>query len=172
MTDHMNQSTEKGSFEDLKRTASAAGGSLASAAANTADAAKSKASDAIDAGKSTLKSASETAKNAFSSVASDAKRTLGETIEEQKSAGANAVAGLARSARESADGFESTSPQLANAVRTAADSVESHGERAGRFDGRLRETATRRVPRLWRDRGPGVGAFVDAVVARLTDRAP
>ena len=57
--------------------------------------------------------------------ARDASKVFRDTIEEQKTAGAGAIADLAKSARESADGFQAQAPQIANAVRSVAGSVES-----------------------------------------------
>ncbi len=108
------KNTAAGAYEAGKTT-------LASAAA----AAKNTASDAYETGKSSLSNAADSAVSAISSVAGDTGRAFADTIEEHKTAGAQAVAGLARSARETADGFQESSPQLANAVRTVADRVES-----------------------------------------------
>ena len=51
--------------------------------------------------------------------------SLREGVETQKNAGADAVASLARSARDAARGMDDTSPQVANLVRASADAVES-----------------------------------------------
>lgn len=50
--------------------------------------------------------------------------SLRDGVEAQKNAGADAVASLARSARDAASGIEDTSPQVARLVRTSADAVE------------------------------------------------
>ena len=86
---------------------------------------REKASHAIEVGKETAASVADSVTTHVADFARDASKTLRETIEEQKSAGAGAIADLAKSARESADGFEQQSPQIASAVRTVAGKVES-----------------------------------------------
>jgi uncharacterized protein YbjQ (UPF0145 family) len=57
-------------------------------------------------------------------VASDASSAFKDAVETNKTAGADAVVNLARSAKDAADGIEGTSPQIAKIVRNTADSVE------------------------------------------------
>ncbi|WP_245279193.1 hypothetical protein [Mesorhizobium loti] len=84
------------------------------------------------------KSAAETAshlKNAAASVSSDAKDYAGsvasnaagafkDAVESNKTAGADAIANIAHSVKDAADGIESQSPQVASMVRSAAEGVE------------------------------------------------
>jgi hypothetical protein len=90
------------SFEKLKNTAASAATDLKRTAATAADDAKSYASD----------------------VASDAASAFKDAVESNKTAGADAIANLARSAKGAADSIEKQSPQIASAVRSAAESVE------------------------------------------------
>lgn len=72
--------------------------------------------------------ASDTISDAADSVsrmAAGFTETLRDGVETQKNAGADAVSGLAQSAREAARGLDSTSPQAARLVRSSADAVES-----------------------------------------------
>jgi methyl-accepting chemotaxis protein len=83
-------------------------------------------------------SAAETAshlKNAAASVSSDAKDYAGsvasnaagafkDAVESNKTAGADAIANIAHSVKDAADGIEKQSPQVASMVRNAAEGVE------------------------------------------------
>ena len=117
-------------------SATATAGEIASRAKETAtDAAKGassfasdmkdRASHAVEAGKETASNVADSVTTHVADFARDASKVFRDTIEEQKTAGAGAIADLAKSARESADGFQSQAPQIANAVRTVAGSVES-----------------------------------------------
>jgi hypothetical protein len=64
------------------------------------------------------------AKEAVSSVASDVGSGFQKSIEEHKNTGAEAIANVARSAREAAKGYEDQAPQIAGAVGSAATAVE------------------------------------------------
>lgn len=105
-------------------------------ATSTYETVKEKASEAYDAAKSTAADALETAqiagsvayaqgKEAAQSIAGSAGEAITSTIEEQKSAGAAAVAKAAQSAREAAEGLEKDAPQIAGIIKTAATSVEN-----------------------------------------------
>lgn len=67
----------------------------------------------------------------MSNIAASATDTMNSAVdglargaEVQKNAGADALAGIARSVRGSADSLEAQSPQVARAVRMSADTVE------------------------------------------------
>ena len=66
----------------------------------------------------------EQAKDSVVGIAGDMLSSVKSSVETHKSAGADAVAGIARSAQGLADQLESQSPQVAGLVRTAASSVE------------------------------------------------
>ncbi len=67
---------------------------------------------------------SDNANPSASAFASNVVDTLIDSAETQKNAGADAVASLARSVRDSADNLEERSPEIARLVRTSADAVE------------------------------------------------
>ena len=86
--------------------------------------------------------------------------------EAQKRAGADAIAGFARSVRSSADGLEEQSPQVARVVRASADTVE-------RFSDDLRSKSVDdllAVATAFARRRPyaflGLGVFAGIVLAR------
>jgi ElaB/YqjD/DUF883 family membrane-anchored ribosome-binding protein len=64
------------------------------------------------------------AKAAVSQLAGDVADTLREGAEIQKNAGAEAVATLARSARDAAKDLQAGSPEVARLVRVSADAIE------------------------------------------------
>jgi hypothetical protein len=74
--------------------------------------------------KSAAASVSTDAKNYAGSVASDAAGAFKEAVETNKTAGADAIANIAHSVKEAADGIEKQSPQVAGMVRSAAEGVE------------------------------------------------
>lgn len=74
--------------------------------------------------KNAAASVSSDAKDYAGSVASDAAGAFKDAIESNKTAGANAIANIAHSVKDAADGIEKQSPQVANMVRSAAEGVE------------------------------------------------
>ena len=74
--------------------------------------------------KSAAASVSNDAKDYAGSVASDAAGAFKEAVETNKTAGADAIANIAHSVKEAADGIEKQSPQVASMVRSAAEGVE------------------------------------------------
>ena len=109
----------------IKRDAANTAHDIGAAASSAASDVKNKASQAYESGKEAVSNMSDSMMSTMSGVASDASRVFKDTIEEQKNAGAGAISDLAKSARESADGFEEQSPQIANAVRTVAGKIEA-----------------------------------------------
>ena len=85
---------------------------------------KSNTAAAVSDLKNTAASAAGDAKHYASSVASDAAGAFKDAVESNKTAGADAIASLARSAKGAADSIEKQSPQFASAVRSAAEGVE------------------------------------------------
>jgi len=69
-------------------------------------------------------SVSTDAKAYAGSVASDAAGAFKEAVESNKTAGADAIANIAHSVKDAADGIEKQSPQVAGLVRSAAEGVE------------------------------------------------
>jgi ElaB/YqjD/DUF883 family membrane-anchored ribosome-binding protein len=88
------------------------------------DEVKGQASTALDKAKDSASSMAGQMKTSMSGMATDASKAFKDAVEDQKTAGAGAIADLAKSARESADGFEAQSPQLAQAVKTMAGKIE------------------------------------------------
>lgn len=109
---------------DLTHKVSKAVQDAPAAASSMAGDLKRKAMDSLEAGSHMVADATESVKTSLSDMASSASRGLKESIEEQKTAGAGAIADLAKSARETADGFSSQAPQIADAVKTVATKIE------------------------------------------------
>lgn len=101
-------------------TASSIAANASNLATSIADKAKTSLSDFGD----SAASATRQARDVAGHMASDAVHGFKDAVETHKASGADAIASVARSAREAADGFEKQSPQVARMVRTAADSVE------------------------------------------------
>lgn len=104
----------------------------------------------------------ETLKNQAGEYASGMVRLARETMEERKSAGADAVSGVARAVSSAADELERESPLIARYVREAASSVEN-------LSGSLRERSMQDMVRGTSDfvrRQPGT-VFAGAVLAGL-----
>ena len=74
--------------------------------------------------KTAAASVSTDAKNYAGSVVSDAAGAFKEAVESNKTAGADAIANIAHSVKEAADGIEAQAPQVAGVVRSAAEGVE------------------------------------------------
>ena len=89
------------------------------------DAAKSKAADALETAQIAGSVAYAQGKETAQTLAGSAGEAITSTIEEQKSAGAAAVAKAAQSAREAAESLEKDAPQIAGIIKSAATSVES-----------------------------------------------
>lgn len=113
-----------------------AGDTAASKLSGAYETAKEKASEVMDAAKSSTSDAMEAVQNVgtvayaqgkdtLKNIAGSAGEAVTSTIEEQKTAGAEALAKAARSVRESAEGFEKDAPQVAGLIKSAATSVES-----------------------------------------------
>jgi len=85
---------------------------------------KETASTAMEDVKNLASAATDEGTSYAGAVASDASSAFKEAVESNKAAGADAIVNLARSAKDAADGMESTSPTIAKVVRNAADGVE------------------------------------------------
>lgn len=135
-------------MSDTRSSLGETAGHRASEGADRVDAALSEASDRVsqaaeglkgarsgdDLGGSTI-SASPTLKDTAGQVAQQAKSTVAALadeartrvsgmIDQQKAAGADQVAGVARAVQAAAGNLDQTSPQLARLVRSAADNVD------------------------------------------------
>jgi hypothetical protein len=89
-----------------------------------ADKLKGSAAGAMTDLKDLASAATGDAKSYAGAVASDAATAFKDAVEANKTAGADAVAHLARSAKGAADNIEQQAPQVAGFVRSAADGVE------------------------------------------------
>lgn len=74
--------------------------------------------------KNAAASVSTDAKDYAGTVAADAAGAFKEAVESNKTAGADAIANIAHSVKQAADGIEKQSPQVAGMVRSAAEGVE------------------------------------------------
>jgi methyl-accepting chemotaxis protein len=74
--------------------------------------------------KAAAASVSTDAKDYAGSIASDAAGAFKDAVETNKTAGADAIANIAHSVKQAADGIEKQSPQVAGMVRSAAEGVE------------------------------------------------
>ncbi len=101
-----------------------AGDKLKGSATTALDDAKNLASAAVADAKSYAGSVAGDAKTYAGAVASDAAASFKEAVETKKTAGADAIVGLARSAQDAADKFEGQAPQMAKMVKSAAEGVE------------------------------------------------
>lgn len=120
-----------------KQAASQAGAAVGDAVANARDATMS----AADAVKEAAANAASAARDAAShsadslkSMAGDATAAVHDTLSSQKAAGAELVADFARNARQTAQGLQENSPQLARMVGSFADRAEN-------FAGNMRDTS-------------------------------
>ena len=117
--------------------------------------------------KTAAASVSTDAKNYAGSVASDAAGAFKEAVESNKTAGADAIANIAHSVKEAADGIEKQSPQVAGMVRTAAEGVERiSSDIRDRNVGELLDSVTK-----FAQRQPaaffGVGILAGVVLTRI-----
>lgn len=69
--------------------------------------------------------AMEQAKSTVAAIAVEARARFADIVDQQKAAGADQVAGMARAAHSAAGDLETTNPHLASMVKTAADSVDT-----------------------------------------------
>src|SRR4051812_39852509 len=79
---------------------------------------------AVDTAKSFAEKTTEGARDAASSLASDVTDGFKKSVEDHKKSGAEAIANVARSARETAQGFQDQAPQLAGAISDTASAIE------------------------------------------------
>ncbi|WP_244571073.1 MULTISPECIES: hypothetical protein [Mesorhizobium] len=117
--------------------------------------------------KTAAASVSTDARDYAGSVVSDAAGAFKEAVETNKTAGADAIANIAHSVKEAADGIEKQSPQVAGMVRSAAEGVERIStDIRDRNVGELLESVTK-----FAQRQPaaffGVGILAGVVLTRI-----
>ncbi|WP_237481766.1 hypothetical protein [Lichenibacterium dinghuense] len=113
-------------FQDLRRDAAACGTSDRYAHASSDGSAQVR--DAASAFRQSSSEAAEEAKGVAASIAEQARARLNEIVSQQKTAGADKIAGVARAAHSAAGDLDETNPHLGRLVRTAADSVDRIAE--------------------------------------------
>jgi methyl-accepting chemotaxis protein len=117
--------------------------------------------------KNAAASVSSDAKDYAGSVAADAAGAFKEAVESNKTAGADAIANIAHSVKNAADGIEKQSPQVAGMVRSAAEGVERIStDIRDRNVGELLDSVTR-----FAQRQPaaffGVGILAGVILTRI-----
>lgn len=117
-------------FQDLRRDAAARGGAGSPDPLfhPSADAAGAKPADAASAFRQGASQASDEVKGAAASIAEQARARLNEIVGQQKTIGADKIAGVAKAAHSAAGDLDKTNPQLGRLVRSAADNVDRIAE--------------------------------------------
>ena len=114
-------------FQDLRRDASA---SARSAADSLSD--RYGRADPDDGSATGIRDqaarAADDAKGAVASIAEQARARLNDIVGQQKAAGADKIAGVAKAAHSAAGDLDETNPGMARLVRTAADNVDRIAE--------------------------------------------
>ena len=145
------------------KTVTDAGSRLADTASDLAGRARDGLSDLTD----SAAGAAENVKKTVGEFATGAAHSFKDAVEAHKTSGADAIASVARSARDAVEGLDKQSPQVANMVRTAANSVErvSTELRDSSLDDILRSVTSfaQRQPKLFF----GCGVVAGLVLARL-----
>ena len=117
-------------FQDLRRDAAASAKSAADSVSDRFDRAGAHADDHArrDTSASRIRDqaseAADDAKGAAASIAEQARARLNEIVDQQKAAGADKIAGVAKVAHSAASDLDETNPHMARLVRSAADGVE------------------------------------------------
>lgn len=108
---------------------------------NTGDAvadAKANAASTLDTLKTHASEAADTARGTLSGIASEARGRINDMVDQQKTAGADQLSGIAKAVQTAASDLQDKSPQVARLVGDAASSVD-------RFAGDLRNRDLRDV---------------------------
>lgn len=101
------------------------------AAEDAAAKAKTTAASTVDSLKDQASQAADTARGTLNTIATEARGRINDMVDQQKTAGADQLSGLAKAAQSAAGDLRDTSPQVARLVSDAASSVD-------RFAGDLR----------------------------------
>ena len=110
-------------FQDLRRDA-VSGTKAASGGAST----RYGQSDPVGTVRSQASQAADDAKGTAATLAEQARLRLNEIVGQQKSAGADKIAGVAKAAHSAAEDLDKTNPHMARLVRIAADNVDRVAE--------------------------------------------
>ena len=108
-------------FQDLRREAAAS-------ARTASEGVGAPPQDAASVFRQQASQAADDAKGAAASIAEQARARLNEIIDQQKAAGADKIAGVAKAAHSAAGDLDQSNPQLGRLVRSAADNVDRIAE--------------------------------------------
>ncbi len=113
---------------DAKNKASDFTSQVGKSASSVASSAANEVKRSADAGLGSVRdqaaSVASDARSTVSAMADEARQRISEIVDQQKKAGADTVAGVARAAQAAAGDLQQTSPQMARLVRSAADGVD------------------------------------------------
>ena len=117
-------------FQDLRREASARVGqaSFDPRAQGATEASGAQADDAASAFRHQASQAADEVKGVAASIAEQARARVNEIVDQQKTAGADKIAGVAKAAHSAAGDLDRTNPQLGRLVRSAAENVDRIAE--------------------------------------------
>ena len=121
-----------GESEDLKSNSQSAKDAVLEASRRTSDvaagvydSAKASTSSTVDAIKDQATQAAEEAKSTVAAIADEARAKFGKMVDDQKAAGADQVASMARAAQAAVGDLRESSPQLARFIENAAGQIET-----------------------------------------------
>ena len=117
-------------FQDLRREAAARGGSepFGSRPHPSAQPAGAQAADAASAFRQQASQTADEVKGVAASIAEQARARLNEIVDQQKTAGADKIAGVAKAAHSAAGDLDGSNPRLGRLVRSAAENVDRIAE--------------------------------------------
>ena len=117
-------------FQDLRRDAAASAGSASEGVGDRygRSSADAPAGEAASAFRQQASQAADEVKGAAASIAEQARARMNEIVGQQKMAGADKIAGVAKAAHSAAGDLDKTNPQLGRLVRTAAENVDRIAE--------------------------------------------
>ncbi len=117
-------------FQDLRREAAASARSASDSVGDrySRPSPDAPAGDAASAFRQQASQAADEVKGVAASIAEQARARLNEIVDQQKTAGADKIAGVAAAAHSAAGDLDRTNPQLGRLVRTAAENVDRIAE--------------------------------------------
>ena len=122
-------------FQDLRRDAAGRTGAMSDNPADRrahpaaeASGASARGGEAASAFRQGTSQAADEARGVAASIAEQARARLNEIVDQQKNAGADRIAGVAKAAHSAAGDLDKTNPQLGRLVRSAADNVDRVAE--------------------------------------------
>ena len=118
-------------FQDLRREASASARAASDSLGDRygqASAAGAQPDDVASAFRQQASQAADEDKGVAASIAEQARARMNEIVDQQKTAGADKIAGVAKAAHSAAGDLDKTNPHLGRLVRSAADNVDRIAE--------------------------------------------